>query len=204
MAKTIDQLTKAVNAKLQTLKLTQGQAITVIEGKTVLSMERIQNALKKKVEEVHDLKTEIQELMFEAEKEEDEIVEHGKEIEERVSVFEKTIDQLDVTIKECKQVETHAEEKEKEKHDAQLREKRYDEEMRFEKAKLEQKLKYQKKTEEKKPSCQNLSSPSSKALPPTGCGFGANSQRKLTRQMFHRLQSFPTLRSFWSLKFDRP
>ena len=150
MAKTIDQLTKAVNAKLQTLKLTQGQAITAIEEKTVLSMERIQNALKKKVEEVHDLKTEIQELMFEAEKEEDEIVEQGKEIEERVSVFEKTIDQLDVTIKECKQVETQAEEKEKEKHDAQLREKRYDEEMRFEKAKLEQKLKYQKKTEEKK------------------------------------------------------
>ena len=134
MAKTIDQLTKAVNAKLQTLKLTQGQAITAIEGKTVLSMERIQNALKKKVEEVHDLKTEIQELMFEAEKEEDEIVEHGKEIEERVSVFEKTIDQLDVTIKECKQVETHAEEKEKEKHDSQLREKRYDEENAFRKS----------------------------------------------------------------------
>ena len=149
MAKRIDQLTKAVNTKLQTLKLTQGQAITAIEGETVLSMERIQNALKKKVEEVHDLKTEIQELMFEAEKEEDEIVEHGKEIEERVSVFEKTIDQLDVTIKECKQVKTHAEEKEKEKHDAQLREKRYDKEMRFEKAKLEQKLKYQKKTEKK-------------------------------------------------------
>ena len=59
MAKTIDQLTKAVNAKLQTLKLTQGQAITAIEDKAVLSMERIQNALKKKVEEVHDLKTEI-------------------------------------------------------------------------------------------------------------------------------------------------
>ena len=150
MAKTIDQLTKAVNAKLQTLKLTQGQAITAIGDKVVLSMERIQNALKKKVEEVHDLKTEIQELMFEAEKEEDEIVQQGKEIEERVSMIEKTIDQLGTVIKECKQVETQAEEKEKEQHDAQLREKRYEEEMRFEKAKLEQKLKFEKKTEEKK------------------------------------------------------
>ena len=150
MAKTIDQLTKAVNAKLQTLKLTQGQAITAIGDKVVLSMERIQNALKKKVEEVHDLKTEIQELMFEAEKEEDEIVQQGKEIEEHVSMIEKTIDQLGAVIKECKQVETQAEEKEKEQHDAQLREKRYEEEMRFEKAKLEQKLKFEKKTEEKK------------------------------------------------------
>lgn len=106
MAKTVDQLTKAVNTKLQTLKLTQGQAITAIGDKAVLSMERIQNALKKKVEEVHDLKTEIQELMFEAEKEEDKIVWQGKEIKERVGMIEKTIDQLDAVIRECKQVET--------------------------------------------------------------------------------------------------
>jgi len=75
--------------------------------------------------------------MFEAEKEEHKIVEQGKEIEEHASVFEKAIDQLDLTIKECKHVEMQAKEKEKEEHDAQLREKRYDEEMRFEKAKLE-------------------------------------------------------------------
>ena len=57
-------------------------------------MESMQNALKKKVEEVHDLKTEIQELMFEAEIEEHEILQQGKEIEERVVMIEKTIDQL--------------------------------------------------------------------------------------------------------------
>ena len=57
-------------------------------------------------------------------------------IEARVSMIEKKIDQLDVVIKECKHVETQAEEKEKEEHEAQLREKMYDEEMRFEKAKL--------------------------------------------------------------------
>ena len=150
MAKTVDQLTKAIHAKLQTLKLTQGQAITAIGNKAVISMARIQNTLKKKVEEVHDLKTEIQELMFEAEKEEHKIMKQSTEIEERVSVFEATIDKLDVMIKECKSVEAQTEEKEKEEHDAQLREKKYDEEMRFEKAKLEQKQKYEKKIEEKK------------------------------------------------------
>ena len=40
--------------------------------------------------------------------------------------------------------------KEIEEHEEQLREKRYDEEVRFEKAKLEQKLKFEKKTEETK------------------------------------------------------
>ena len=49
MAKTVDQLTKAINAKLQTLKLTQGQAITAIGNKAVISMARIQNTLKKKL-----------------------------------------------------------------------------------------------------------------------------------------------------------
>ena len=43
-------------------------------------MERIQNALEEKVEEVLDLKTEVQELMFEAENKEHEIVQQGKEI----------------------------------------------------------------------------------------------------------------------------
>lgn len=36
-------------------------------------------------------------------------------------MIEKTIDQLGVVIKECKQVKTQAEENEKEQHDAQLR-----------------------------------------------------------------------------------
>lgn len=49
MAKTVDQLTKVINAKLQTLKLTQGQAITAIGNKAVISMARIQNTLKKKL-----------------------------------------------------------------------------------------------------------------------------------------------------------
>ncbi|PFX34964.1 Uncharacterized protein K02A2.6 [Stylophora pistillata] len=73
----------------------------------------------------------------------------GKEIEDSVYAIEELIDQLDVMIKECKHVETQAEEKEKEEHDAQLREKRFNEEMLFEKAKLEQKLKFEKKNKEK-------------------------------------------------------
>ena len=81
------------------------------------------------MDEVHDLKPKIQELVFEAERKEDKIVQQGKEIEERVSMIEKTIDPLGAVIKECKQVKTQAEEKGKEQHKTQLRGKRYKEEM---------------------------------------------------------------------------
>jgi len=95
-------------------------------------------------------------------------------------VIEKTINQLDVKIKECKHVETQAVEKENEEHEAQLREKKFNEEMLFQKAKLEQKLKFEKKTEEKKEQNINAKLPKlviTKFKGTTGCGFEANSQR---------------------------
>ena len=85
--KTTDQLTKVVNATLQTLKLTQGQAITTIKDIAYLSTERIQNNLTKKVEEVHDLRTEIQELLFDVKNKQQEIIQQGKEIEEHVNLI---------------------------------------------------------------------------------------------------------------------
>ena len=65
MAKTAEQLTKAIDAKLQLLKLTQDQTTSAIEKKNITSVERLRNTLKKKVEEVHDFKTTVQEMMFE-------------------------------------------------------------------------------------------------------------------------------------------
>ncbi len=62
-------------------------------------MERLRNTLKKKVEEVHDFKTTVQEMMFETGKEE-EILEWSANIEEGVGGFEKTIDHLSAAIKE--------------------------------------------------------------------------------------------------------
>jgi len=54
------------------------------------------------------------------------MAEKGKEVEERLIV---TIQQLDIVIKECKKSQSASEEKVKEEHDAQLREKRYNEEI---------------------------------------------------------------------------
>ena len=94
-----------VNATLQTLKLTQGQAITTIKDIAYLSTERIQNNLTKKVEEVHDLRTEIQELLFDVKNKQQEIIQQGKEIEEHVNLI-KTIHLLNVMINECKHADT--------------------------------------------------------------------------------------------------
>ena len=150
MAKTAEQLTKAIDAKLQLLELTQDQTTSAIEKKNITSVERLRNTLKKKVEEVHDFKTTVQEMMFEAGKKEEEILKWSVNIEQGVGEFEKTIDHLSAAIKEFQSSETQAAEKEEEERAAQLREKKYEEEMRFEKAKLEQKLKYEKKIDEKK------------------------------------------------------
>jgi len=132
MAKTVQQLTKAINAKLQLLKLTQDQTTSAIEKKNITSVERLRNTLKK-VEEVHDFKTTIQEMMSEAGNKEEEILEWSANIEEGVGEFEKTIDYLSAAIKEFQSSETQA--TKKEECAAQLGEKKYEEEMRFEKAK---------------------------------------------------------------------
>ena len=68
--------------------------------------------------------------------------------EARLHVFEKAIDSLDVVIKEVKSAAHGAAEEEEEKEAALIREKRFEEEMRFEKAKFEQKLNLETKIEE--------------------------------------------------------
>jgi len=85
--------------------------------------------------------------MFEAGNKE-EILEWSGNIE-GVGEFEKTINHLGAAIKEFQSSETQAAKKEEE-HAAQLREKKYQEEIQFEKAKLEQKLKYEKKIDKKR------------------------------------------------------
>ena len=95
--------------------------------------------------------------------------------------------------------------KEEEERAEKQRKKKFDDEMRLEKAKLEQKLKYEKKIDGKKiksstPSCQNWLLQSSKASPPTGCGFETSLRQKLTQQTFHRFRSSPNSRIVYRLQ----
>ena len=105
MTKTTEQLTKAIDAKLEILKITME-----IEKRNITSANRLRNALKKKVDEVHSLKITVEENRFEAEEDKEGILEWSAQIEERVGEFEKA--ELANKGFKCAEMETTAKEEE--------------------------------------------------------------------------------------------
>ena len=69
-----------MDAKLEILKITMGQLVTAIEKKNITSADRLRNTLKKKVDEVHNLKINVQENNFEAEEDKEGILECSAQI----------------------------------------------------------------------------------------------------------------------------
>ena len=102
--------------------------------------------LAQKVEEVHDIKASVLELRFEGGEKEDEIQLWGTKLDEDAHLFETTIVDLDARVKQSKSASLAA--PKKEDHAAEIRVRKYEEEMRFEKKKLEQRLKYEKQIED--------------------------------------------------------
>ena len=96
MTKTNEQLTKAIDAKLEILKNTMELSVTAIEKKNNTSA----IVLKKKVDEVHDLKINVQENRFEAEEDKEGVLEWSAQIEERVGEFGKAINDIELAIRE--------------------------------------------------------------------------------------------------------
>ena len=96
MTKTNEQLTKAIDAKLEILKITMELSVTAIEKKNNTSA----IVLKKKVDEVHDLKINVQENRFEAEEDKEGVLEWSAQIEERVGEFGKAINDIELAIRE--------------------------------------------------------------------------------------------------------
>ena len=111
-------------------------------------MERLRNILAKKVEEVHNIKVSVLELRFEAGENEDEIQLWSTKLDEDVGIFERTIVDLDARVKQSKSALLEAAKKEEEDQAAETRVRKYEEEMRFEKEKLERRLMYKKQIED--------------------------------------------------------
>ena len=80
MTKTTERLSKAMDAKLEILKITMGQLVTTIEKKNITSADRLRDTLKKEVDEVHNLKINVQENRFEAEEDKEGILECSVQI----------------------------------------------------------------------------------------------------------------------------
>ena len=109
-------------------------------------MERLRNTLAQKVEKGHDIKVSVLELRFKVGENEDEIQLWRTKLDEDVHVFETTIVDRDARVKQSKSASLEA--PKKEDHAAEIRVRKYEEEMRFEKKKLEQRLKYKKQIED--------------------------------------------------------
>ena len=144
----MEDLYKSIEAKLQLLTFTNGQTSDPVKKENFASVERLKTTLAKKVDEVHDLKVRVQELRFEEGDDGEEILKWSTDLEEKLSVFEKAIDNLGSKIKMFRSAALENKKKREEDEAAVIREKKFQEEMRFEKEKLEQKLKYEAKVEE--------------------------------------------------------
>ena len=131
MTAKIEQLYKTIDAKLQLLKFTRSQTDSAIENLNSTAMERLRNTLAKKVEEVHDIKISVIELRFEAAEKEDEIQLWSTKLDKDVGVFKTTIVDLDARVKQSKSASLEAAKKEEEDHAAEIRVRKYEEEMRF-------------------------------------------------------------------------
>ena len=125
----MEELNKSIKARQQLLEFTNAQTSDAVEKQNHASVERL-----RKVEEVH------KELRLEAGHDEKEILTWNADLEARLHVFENAIDSLDVAIKEFKSAAHGAAKEEEEEEAALIREKRLEKEMRYEKAKFEQKL----------------------------------------------------------------
>ena len=69
-----------MDAKLEILKITMGQLVTTIEKKNITSADRLRDTLKKKVDEAHNLKINVQENSFVAEEDKEGILECSVQI----------------------------------------------------------------------------------------------------------------------------
>ena len=126
-----------LEAELQLLKLTRGKTKSVVEKGTIEKITRHKETLGKILAAIEDLKLDTEKGKLEAGQSIDEVEEWGK-------IFEQTIDDVDKEVEDLNLEEAGAKaiNKKREEEEALLAKRREDE-LNFEKLKLEQKSKMQ-------------------------------------------------------------
>ena len=148
MDSALEELNKAIETKIQLLKFTHEQAEKAIEKGNITAIERQRKTLATKVEEVHDIQVKVQERRIEKGDNLEGIQGWNTKIEDSVAAYEKAVADLDKSVKEIRDKEVEAAKWREERVAAEIREKKFEEELRLEKAKLEQRFKYERKIEE--------------------------------------------------------
>ena len=104
------------------------------------SLERQRKTLVKKHEEVHNLKVEIQEAKLESGEEAEEVKALSEDIEAKLVKFEESVNSVEKITKEIKRKEMEEEKPPELKFTAEMKEKQFEKELRFEEEKYEKKI----------------------------------------------------------------
>ena len=106
MPSTVEETEKTIENKLKVLKLTHKSTGTIAESKLIKPTQRQRKLLKGKVEECHELKTEVQELKLERGNDEEDIKVWSVEIEQRLAEYEKVVGGLEELERSLREEET--------------------------------------------------------------------------------------------------
>lgn len=161
----IESLNKSIETKLRLIKFTEEQAENSLKSSNVLAMKRQVKTLTTKVGEVHEIKVKIQELKFENGEKTEDIEAWNSKLENELFKVEAHIAEMDNALKRINQKEIEAEKFKEEEMAARARQKKFEDELELEKAKLEQKLKYERRMDESRKNSEHSSKIKTTKLP---------------------------------------
>ena len=110
---TVEETGETIENKLKVLKLTHESTETIVRSKWIKSIQRQRKLLESKVEECHELKTEVQEMKLERGDDEKDIKVWRVEIENRSTEYEKVVGGLE-DLERCLREQETRETQEKE------------------------------------------------------------------------------------------
>ncbi|XP_028415015.1 uncharacterized protein LOC114538094 [Dendronephthya gigantea] len=144
----IESLSKNIETKLKLISFTQEQAEKSVGTNNVLAIRRQIKTLTTKVSEIHEIKVKIQELKLENGDNIEDIQTWNTDLENKLFTVEAQIADMDMSLKRINQKAVKAEKFKEEEMAAQSRQRKFEDELKLEKAKLEQRIKYEKRLEE--------------------------------------------------------
>ena len=144
----LEQAVKKIDAKLRMLKFTTEEVPRIREKKELKALERLQKDLEKQLDGVHEQKVQIQALKIEQGDDPNDVREWTLEIEGQVDVFEKLADNVREEARNLREEALREVRDKEEKKEEEKRNRRYEEELKFEEAKLKVKRDHEKKLEE--------------------------------------------------------
>lgn len=142
---TLETLLKSVETKVQMLEFTNEDVKQIMQDKHVPTMERRVKTLQDKINEVHELKTKVQEARIGKGDDIHDIREWSNKIDGGIRKYEASVLELSTVIKDLQKAESEQAKREEEDLAAKLRHQKFEEEMKFEEAKLQKKLNFEKK-----------------------------------------------------------